>query len=162
MDKAKLILGGGAITGVLALAILALTDPTRADQTHLEALAKMSQGGARLSSLTPPANYAAGTETLAQSPIFVMTTGTGAYAEKTFQLFGVSISANRKAALVSINGATPVWVRAGEVSDDVQLIDVTASSARFDTAVGERSVNLSDPPPTAAATASHAGAITGG
>ncbi len=156
MEKARLILGAGALTASVAFAALSVIDPTHSDMRQLDGIAKAAKVAPRLASLTKPASFRTDMDGLVQQPIFVMTTGTGAYAEKKFQLFGVSISPDRKAALVGIDGAAPEWIRTGQLNGDIQLIDVNAGSARFDTPVGERTVNLSETPP-AAATSSSAG-----
>jgi hypothetical protein len=157
MEKTRIILGAGAAVGVIALVFLGLMDPTRGDIHRLDALTEAVRAGPRLDALSQKASYTADLDSLVQRPVFAMTTGSGAYAEKTFQLFGVSISAARKAVLVAIDGAPPVWVRTGEISGDVQLIDVNGGSARFDTPLGERSVNMSDPPPAVSPNATTGG-----
>jgi|GEM_PF-2706221 len=149
MEKTRLILTAGALTASVAFAVLSLIDPTRADAKRLDRIADTAKSAPRLSSLTKAASFRTDMDGLVQAPVFVMTTGAGAYMEKTFQLFGVSISGERKAALVAIDGAAPVWIRTGQLNGDIQLLDVNAGSARFDTPVGERTVNLSDAPPTA-------------
>lgn len=157
MEKTRVVLGAGATAGVIALVFLGLMNPTRGDIRRLDAITEAVRAGPRLDALSQKVSYTADLDGLVQRPIFAMTTGSGAYAEKTFQLFGVSISAARKAVLVAIDGAAPVWVRAGEINGDVQLIDVNGSSARFDTPLGERSVNMSDPPPAASPNATTGG-----
>ena len=119
IDKTRLILGTGAATATAGLLILLMFDPTRGDNGRLDALAAAAQAGPRLSSLAQSVGYGEDFALLTQRPIFVMTTGAGAYKEKTFKLFGVSISAGRKAVLVSIDGATAAWVSAGQLSGDV-------------------------------------------
>ena len=149
MDKTRLILGTGALTAAAGLLVLLLIDPTHGDNARLDAMTTAAKAGPRLSSLAQNAGYGEDFALLTQRPIFVMTTGAGAYKDKTFQLFGVSISPGRKAVLVSIDGAPPVWVSAGQISGDVQLIDADVRSARFDTPLGERTVSMNDPAPTA-------------
>jgi hypothetical protein len=155
MEKTRLIIATGALTASVAFAALSVIDLTHADTQRLDNISKVAKSAPRLAGLTKPVSTRADTDGLVQLPIFVMTTGTGAYAEKTFQLFGVAISGDQKAALVAIDGAAPVWIRSGQLSGDVQLLDVNAGSARFDTTLGERTVNMSDAPaaaPTPAAT----------
>ena len=149
MEKTRLVLATGAVTASLLFALLSVLDPTSADAKRLDRVGNIANGAPRLASLTKPASTRGDMDGLIQAPIFVMTTGNGAYAEKTFQLFGVSISGDRKAALVGIDGAAPVWIRTGQLNGDIQLIDVNAGGARFDTPVGERTVNMSDTPPVA-------------
>ena len=157
IEKTRIILGAGAVTGGILLLLLGFIDPTHSDSLKLDAIAKVASTAPKLSALAKKMPYSGSVDSLVEHPIFVMTTGTSAYAEKTFQLFGVSISANRKAALVAIDGGQPVWVRAGELSGDVQLVDVQAGSARFDTPLGERTVNMSDTPAASAQTSSVGG-----
>lgn len=149
MEKTRLILTAGALTASVAFAVFSLIDPTHADAKRLDHIADTIKSAPRLSTLTKAASFRTDMDGLVQAPIFVMTTGAGAYAEKSLQLFGVSISGDRKAALVGIDGAAPAWIRVGQLSGDIQLLDVNAGSAHFDTPVGERTVNLSDVPPTA-------------
>ena len=149
MDKTRLILGTGAGTAAVGLLVLLVFDPTRGDTARLDAMAAAAKAGPRLSALSQNVGYSEDFAMLTQRPIFVMTTGAGAYKEKAFQLFGVSISPGRKAVLVSIDGAPAAWVSAGQISGDVQLIDADARSARFDTPLGERTVSMSDPAPVA-------------
>ena len=149
MDKTRLILGTGAATAAAGLLVLLVFDPTRGDTARLDAMATAAKTGPRLSSLSQNVGYSEDFAMLTQRPIFVMTTGAGAYKEKAFQLFGVSISPSRKAVLVSIDGAPAAWVSAGQISGDVQLIDVDANHARFDTPLGERTVSMNDPAPAA-------------
>ncbi|CAL4869736.1 hypothetical protein MMA231_04028 (plasmid) [Asticcacaulis sp. MM231] len=157
IEKTRIVLSVGAVTGGALLLLLGFIDPTQSDSRKLDALAKDANAAPKLSTLAKKTAHSGSADSLVEHPIFVMTTGTGAYAEKTFQLFGVSISASRKAALVGIDGASPAWLRAGELSGDVQLIDVQAGSARFDTPLGERTVNMSDTPAAAAPTSSVGG-----
>ena len=158
MDKTRLILGTGAATAAAGLVVLLLLDPTRGDIARLDAMATAARAGPQLSALAQNVGYNEDFALLTQRPIFVMTTGAGAYKEKTFQLFGVSISPGRKAVLVSIDGAPAAWVSAGQITGDVQLIDADVSHARFDTPLGERTVSINDPAP---ASAPGAGANTG-
>ncbi len=146
MDKTRLIVGAGAIAGFSLLCVFGLLDPTHTDQARLDLLSASAKSAHGLDASTNRVSYNSEMDTLIQSPIFVMTTGASAYSEKTLQIFGVSISNTRKAALVSIAGATPVWMRAGELVGDIQLTDVDAISAHFDTPLGARDINLNDPP----------------
>ena len=146
IDRLKQILGAGAISALVCAFFLLLIDPTRADGRRLDAMSDAARQAPKLALLQPESMSQDG-DMLAQRPIFVMTTGSGAYKEKTFQLFGVSISPSRKAVLVSIDGAPAIWVGVGQVSGDVQLLDADARSARFDTPLGERTVSFSDPAP---------------
>jgi len=152
MEKLKpyLMLGAGGV--VLTLVLSLLIDPTRADIKRMGAL----EGLKLRDSAQAMRNDAASDDAVLLSghPIFIMSTGAGAYKDKTFQIFGLSIANGRKAALVAIDGGPPVWISVGQVSDDVQLIDVTATSARFDTPLGERVVSINDTPPAQQAAAS--------
>ena len=148
-DKIKLILGAGAISALVCVLVLLVFDPTRGGAKRLDAVADAARRAPKLSAMPQLASNQ-DTDMLIQRPVFVMTPGAAAYKERTFQLFGVSISPSRKAVLVSIDGAQPVWINAGQVSGDVQLIDADARSARFDTPLGERTVSFNDPAPAAA------------
>jgi len=149
IDRIRPILGAGAISALVCALMLLVFDPTHGDMRRLDAMTEAAHQAPKLSG-AQQISYAQDTDMLAQRPIFAMTTGTGAYKEKTFQLFGVSISPSRKAVLVSIDGAPPVWISVGQVSGDVQLIDADGRGARFDTPLGERTVIFSDPAPGAA------------
>lgn len=157
METTRLILGAGAVTGGICLLVLSLMDSTHAHAKRMDVVAKAASAAPRLQDLTKKASFTSDLDTLVQRPVFAMTTGAGAYAEKAFQLIGISISPERKAALVAIDGAAPVWVRVGQVTGDVQLLDVNASSARFDTPLGERTVNLGEAPPSSSPPATTGG-----
>ena len=58
------------------------------------------------------------------------------------RLLGLARTPKRKAALVSVNGATPVWVELGRGDRDVQLLDLDHNKARIRTAAGEADVVL--------------------
>jgi hypothetical protein len=155
MEKLKPYLMTSAAVAVAVLLLSLVFDPTRADVRRMDALQTL-----KLRDSPPPALTAVGDDAalLSGRPIFIMSTGAGAYKDKTFQVFGLSISPGRKAALVAIDGGQPSWISVGQVSDDVQLIDVTATSARFDTPLGERVVSINDTPAAqGAASSSSAG-----
>ncbi len=146
-DWLKVSLIGGAGLATLATLVALTIDPTSETRGRLHAVDKIV-GPKDAIGITRAEKIDAAR--LAQNPLFVMTTGPSAYKEKTFQLFGVSISPKRKAALVAIDGAPPVWLTAGEVSGDIRLADVGTNGASFETPVGVRTINLSDAPPPAA------------
>ncbi|EGF92859.1 hypothetical protein ABI_12970 [Asticcacaulis biprosthecium C19] len=147
MDTTKLILAGAAAAGAAGLLLTVFADPTAGDLRRLDGVATTAKSAVRL---TVPAQAALMAPDMAQRPIFAMTTGNGALAEKTLQLVGIAISPGRKAALVSVDGAAPVWFVAGQPGGDVRLIDVDGRRARLDTPLGERMVGLNDAPPTPA------------
>lgn len=128
----------------LATAFTLLVDPTSGMNRRMDAIEPMLGKAATIEAGRAVKIDAA---RMAQSPIFVMTSGAAAYKEKTFQLFGVSVSSRRKAALVSIDGAPAAWMTAGAESGDVRLVDVGANGAVFETPVGTRTVSLSDATP---------------
>lgn len=142
--QTALLAGAGVAT--LATAFTLLIDPTSAMNRRMDAVDPMLGKG-----MPVEAGRAVKIDAsrMAQNPIFVMTSGAAAYKEKTFQLFGVSVSPRRKAALVSIDGAPAAWMTAGDASGDVRLVDVGGNGAVFETPVGSRSVSLSDPAPSA-------------
>ena len=138
----KMTLIGAVATAVVVALITLLFDPTASYGSRLDAVDAMAASSHRLIASVPAKLDVA---RLAQAPLFVMTTGAAAYKEKTFQLFGVSISPRRKAALVSIDGATAVWMTVGSATGDIRLADVGTNGASFETPVGVKNVNLSDP-----------------
>ncbi|MDV6331306.1 hypothetical protein [Asticcacaulis sp. 201] len=141
------------MTSVALLLLSIVIDPTHSDRGRLDTAAQSLASAPRVGPVAKNASFSTNLAALTERPIFVMSTGANAYTEKAFQLFGVSISSDRRAALVSIDGAPATWVKVGELRGDVQLIDVSASTARFDTPIGERSVTLNDPAPSASAAA---------
>lgn len=143
MEKLKPYLMVSACSVIAVLVLSLLFDPTRADVKQMDALQALKVRGEASSSLNPVNDDVT---LLSSRPVFIMSTGVGAYKDKTFQIFGLSISPGRKAALVAIDGGQPAWISVGQVSDDVQLTDVTATSARFDTPLGERIVSINDAP----------------
>ncbi|PXA95303.1 hypothetical protein DMC25_00940 [Caulobacter sp. D4A] len=64
--------------------------------------------------------------------------------EPQVRLFGLSRSTRRKAALISIGGASPVWMTLGEARDGVTLDAVLADSITIDTVGGPRDVRLGE------------------
>lgn len=119
---------------------------------------KLDGVDAELAALHPPmrprpVTFSSGGELLT-APLFALTTGPGAVREPAIRLDGLSLSRRRMAALVSIDGRSAAWLKAGETADGVTLQTVTASSATFETAVGVRTLNLGD---QAAASAPAAG-----
>ena len=145
------MVAGVAVTVAGALAML-VWDPTRPYQQRLDTLEHL---GGLPAAATTHAGDGDGDDTslMASQPIFVMTTGPGAYKEKTLQIFGVAISPGRHAALVSVDGAEPVWMVAGEVNGDIRLTAVGTNGASFDTPVGPRTVTFNDAPPSSASAA---------
>lgn len=137
------LLAGAALV-TLATAFMLLVDPTSGMNRRVDAVEPMLGKAATIEAGRAVKIDAA---RMAQTPIFVMTSGAAAYKEKTFQLFGVSVSSRRKAALVSIDGAPAAWMTAGAANGDVRLVDVRGNGAVFETPVGTRTVSLSDPAP---------------
>lgn len=153
MEKLKPYLMASACS-VIAISIFSLMfDPTRADVKQMDALEMLKLNAETTTSLNPVSEDVT---LLSSRPIFIMSTGAGAYKDKTFRIFGLSISPGRKAALVAIDGGQPAWISVGQVSDDVQLTDVTATSARFDTPLGERIISINDAPAAQGAASSSA------
>ena len=142
------LIGGAGVATAATLLFLGL-DPTAGANDRLNAidpvLSRAPMADAGKSARVDVAR-------MASAPLFVMTTGAAAYKEKTFQLYGVSISPKRRAALVSIDGAPATWITVGDVSGDVRLADIGTNGASFETPVGTRTVTLSDPPPAAGET----------
>lgn len=136
----------GAAVATLATAFTLLVDPTSGMNARMDAVEPLLG-----KAVTIEAGRAVKIDAarMAQTPIFVMTSGAAAYKEKTFQLFGVSVSSRRKAALVSIDGAPATWMTAGSVNGDLRLVEVGGNGAVFETPVGTRTVSLSDPAPAA-------------
>ncbi len=154
MDPMKAALYGGCAVAVGGALLTLVIDPTKGLQTRLDDLPQAH--GLSLPVARKTQIDIAG---LAEKPIFVMTTGPAAYKEKTLQLFGLAISPGRKAVLVSVDGATPVWMAIGDMAGDIRLADVGTNGASFETPVGPRMVGLSDAAPAKAGNA--AGAAPG-
>ena len=145
-DPLKIAMVGGVATAVVVAIAALVYDPTSAFAGRLDAVDLMVSSGHKLAAVTP-AKLDIGR--LAQTPLFVMTTGAAAYKERSFQLYGVSISAQRKAALVSIDGAPASWMAVGASNGDVRLTDVGTNGVSFETPVGQKVVSLTDTPSTA-------------
>lgn len=137
------LIGGASAATFVTLLALSIDPTTRANQR----LDSIDQLLTQRLSLGADAAPHADVSRLAQTPLFVMTTGAAAYKEKTFALFGVSISPRRKAALLSIDGANPVWIAVGTTNGDIRLSDVGTNGVNLETPVGERQVMMSDGPP---------------
>ncbi len=154
-DPLKLALVSGCAVAVAGALLTLVVDPTKGLQDRLDNLPS-PHGLALPMSRTVPIDVAG----LVDKPIFVMTTGPGAYKDKTLQLFGLAISPGRKAALVSVDGASAVWMALGDTAGDIRLADVGTNGASFDTPVGPRTVGLSDTPPAKAGAAGAASAAS--
>jgi hypothetical protein len=139
--KAALLAAAAAAT--IATAFTLLIDPTSAMNKRLDVIDPMIS---KAVTVQPSRAMKIDAARMAQAPIFVMTSGAAAYKEKAFLLFGVSVSYKRKAALVSIDGAPPVWMTAGAAAGDVRLLDVGGNGAVFETPVGTKTVSLTDAP----------------
>jgi hypothetical protein len=146
MLRTALIGGAGLTTAFTVLTLL--FDPTSGMNRQLDAIEPRLGRAVALET-----GRAARTDVsrMAQMPIFIMTTGAGAYKGKSLQLFGLSVSTKRKAALVAIDGAPAVWMSVDELNGDVRLVDVGTNGASFETPIGSQTVSLSDPSPAAAA-----------
>ncbi len=141
-DPVKLALISGCAVAVAGALLTLAVDPTKGLQDRLDNLPSVH--GLSLPLSRPAQVDVAG---LTDKPIFVMTTGPGAYKDKTLQLFGLAISPGRKAVLVSVDGAPAAWMAVGDSAGDIRLADVGTNGASFDTPVGPRTVGLSDTAP---------------
>lgn len=154
----RLTLLGGAVplglaTGLaawlLASGVSTATEPLDAAQLKIAALRAPQGSSGR-------AGYARAAD-LISAPIFALTTGPGALREPAIRLDGISISARRIAALVSIDGKPADWLRVGEARDGVTLAALTSGQATFETELGAKQLGLGEqsassaPLPTAAA-----------
>jgi hypothetical protein len=81
---------------------------------------------------------------LAATPVFALTSGPGAVADVSIGLQGLSITPQRQAALISINGGAPAWLELGASRDGVTLMSVQPTKVTVDTAVGFKDVGLWD------------------
>jgi hypothetical protein len=94
---------------------------------------------------------------LLAAPLFALTTGPGAVREPSIRVDGVSITRQRTAALVSIDGGPTEWMAVGSSQGGVTLQTVSGSGAVFETAVGQKALKIGDqsaassPAPAAAA-----------
>ncbi len=147
-DSTKTMLVAGCVVAVAGAMAFLVIDPTKGLQSRLDDLPQ-AHGLALPVSKKPQLDIAG----LVERPIFVMTTGPGAYKDKTLQLFGLAISPGRKAALVSVDGAAATWMAVGDAAGDLRLVDVGTNGARFDTPIGPRTVGLNDAAPAKPAAA---------
>jgi hypothetical protein len=142
MNKLQISLVTGAMSALIATAVVAAYNPNASTLARLDTLqARSKPAGPKQPGGVMATDNVSG---LIRQPIFVMTTGGNAYKDKDFKLFGISITPKRKAALVSVDGAEAHWVELGETESDFTLIDIGTNGARFDTPTGIRSVNLND------------------
>ena len=149
MDKVDILLRTGAGAVVAASLFALLFDPTAADTRRLDNIAAIQARHKPLaanSALSPRQEAAA----LGQAPIFVMSTGAGAFSDKPIQIFGLSVSAGRKAVLAGIDGGPPQWMKPGDTSGDVRCLDVGVNGATFETPLGTRTIGLNDAPASVA------------
>lgn len=156
MDKVDILLRTGAGAVVAASLLALLFDPTAGDSRRLDGIAAiqtkhkpLATGGG-----SPPRQEASA---LGQTPIFVMSTGAGAFSDKPIQIFGLSVSAGRKAVLAGIDGGPPQWMKPGDTSGDVRCLDIGVNGATFETPLGTRTVGLNDAPASASASGPEGG-----
>jgi hypothetical protein len=80
--------------------------------------------------------------------LFNLTSGEGAVSEAAIRVDGLSVSAGRKAALVSIDGKPAAWLEPGVEQNGVTLVEIHGGKVTFDTAVGLKEVALGAAPPS--------------
>lgn len=78
------------------------------------------------------------------SPMFALTTGSGAVKEPVLRLDGIARTPRGAAALLSVNGAIAAWFDVGETRDGVRLVDVQSRKVVLDTLVGLKEIELSN------------------
>ena len=78
------------------------------------------------------------------APIFALTVGPSAVKEPSILLQGVSVSARRTAALISVDGRPAEWMAVGETRDGVTLQQVRGSRIVVDTLLGSKDVALGE------------------
>ena len=76
--------------------------------------------------------------------LFVLLSGPGAVSDPVIRLDGIAKSANRSAALISINGGPAVWLSVGEARDGVTLEAVGVSAITLDLPSGAKELRLGD------------------
>lgn len=81
---------------------------------------------------------------LLSAPIFAVARGEGAIREPSLRIDGVSISARRKAALVSIDGSVAEWMQVGDERSGVTLTEVTSSGGILETGLGSRQLAIGE------------------
>jgi len=131
----------GLVAGMLIWLIASrggLADP------HLDDLSeRLASVGATSHIISGDGN--AGATALA-TPLFALTTGPGAVADPSIELSGISHTANRSAALVSIGGKPAEWLVEGETRDGVTLDQVLSDQIEVDTPAGSKQVMLGASP----------------
>jgi hypothetical protein len=65
----------------------------------------------------------------------------------SIRLIGISRSASRVAALVSIDGGAPEWLERGATKSGLTLLDVRSIRIVIDSLTGPREIGLWDKPP---------------
>ena len=131
-------LGLVATAASLCAMILGLMLSGGSDRDQLMALQ------ARFQALSPPPaskarDHMIDLGVLTQAPIFVMTSGTGAYKERAIVVSGIAVSPGRHAALISIENGPAHWLSVGDHDGDLRLDSVGMSGVVFDTPIGPRS-----------------------
>lgn len=92
------------------------------------------------------------TPTLSGPPLFALTIGPDAVRDPTVTLLGLSRMPGRSAALVAINGASPVWLARGDARDGVILREVGSGRATLDLPLGLHTLRLGEASLPSAAT----------
>jgi len=79
---------------------------------------------------------------LVDAPLFALTTGPKAVHDPAVRLEGLSLSRNRRAALIAIDDKPADWLSVGETRDGVVLRAVSPDGVVVETIIGEREVAL--------------------
>lgn len=127
---------GGAAAGADRL------DPLQTQVANLKAPAR-SQAAASYADIS----------SLANSPIFALTTGPAAIKEPAVRVEGLSVSRKRVAALLSIDGQAAQWVSVGERRDGFTLVEVTSTRVLIETQAGAKEIALGEQTGTVSAEA---------
>lgn len=103
----------------------------------------------QVSNLKPPsrgqaaASYA-DISRMANSPIFVLTTGPAAIKEPAVKVEGLSVSRRRVAALLSIDGQAGQWILVGEKREGFTLVEVSSTRVVIETLAGPKEIVLGE------------------
>lgn len=143
--RSMALIGLAAGAGVGALAWMML-DAGAADRQRLQ------DDQARLASARPALAAASGLGSPLASaiahPLFALTTGPGALPEPKIVVSGLSRTAVRRAALISVDGGPADWMTIGQSVGAVTLEDVLPPKAVVETPFGRRDVYLGEGAPS--------------
>ncbi len=136
------LLGAAPLGIATGIAAWLLAGGASADVAKLHGVEHRLTALRRPPTMTPRVTRTA--DELAAMPLFAMTTGPNAVSDPSVRLDGISKTAHRTAALLSVDGKPADWLLVGEARDGVILRQVSAAGVQIDTPTGPKQIALGD------------------